>query len=85
MTLSDSATLAEANRRPPRRAGRFAPHPAPSAGATISNCMLGLKISISMLLLLLAVLLLRAAAERGILYADLLGSAICVSICSPRM
>jgi hypothetical protein len=67
MTLSDSATLAEAKRRPPRRGGCFAPQPAPSAGATISKRMLGLKTSTSMLLLLLAVLLLPAADERGIL------------------
>ncbi len=46
MTLSDSATLAEAKRRPPRRtAGRGALPPPLRLGATSSNCMLGLKTS----------------------------------------
>lgn len=46
MTLSDSATLAEANRRPPRRtAGRGALPPPLRLGATSSNCMPGLKTS----------------------------------------
>ena len=79
MTLSDSATLAEAKRRLLRRAGRLAPHPAPSTGATISNCMPGLNTSTTMLLLLfllLLLLLLRTADERGILDADLLGVAV---------
>jgi hypothetical protein len=82
MTLSDSATLAEAKRRLLRRAGRLAPHPAPSTGTTISKRMLGLKTSTTMLLLLflllLLLLLLRTADERGILDADLLGVALCV-------
>lgn len=46
MTLSDSATLAEAKRRPPRRtAGRGALPPPLRLGATSSNCMPGLKTS----------------------------------------
>lgn len=94
MTLSDSATLAEAKRRPPRRCTGLAPHPAPSAEATISNCMLGLKTSTAMLPLLLVVLLLllqllllllRAAGERGMLSADLLGAALVSMLCADDM
>lgn len=85
MTLSDSATLVEANWRPPRRqAGGLGAQPAPSAGATISNCMLGWNTAtavLPLLLVLLLVLLLLdllplVAAERGMLGADSPGSAL---------